>query len=63
MVGSAETGLGDQRHAVLWQGTKPIDLGTIPGFNDWYYDASGINDKGQIVGTADFLCSSVAGAC
>ncbi len=52
VVGSAETGVGDQTHAVLWQGTKPIDLGTLPRFNDWSYNACGINDKGQIVGTA-----------
>jgi probable HAF family extracellular repeat protein len=42
-------GPGNARHARLWNGTTPIDLGTLGGADSF---AFGINASGQVVGRA-----------
>jgi probable HAF family extracellular repeat protein len=46
IVGHVE--VNNRRHAMLWQGGQPIELGPLPGGN--YSDAMAINNHGQIVG-------------
>ena len=43
-------------HACLWKDGKALDLNAlIPKNSGWtLYDATGINDKGQIIGTGKF---------
>ncbi len=43
--------LGD--HAVIWNGTTPTDLGTLPGYYT-FSRALGINDTSQVVGFSSF---------
>jgi probable HAF family extracellular repeat protein len=48
-------------HAALWtktDGSKPEDLGTLPG--DFFSEATGLNDRGQIVGES---CNSTFSFC
>ena len=54
LVGYAPgTGIGLTKVAVLWRGGKVIKLGNFPGGTTSY--ASGINDKGQIVGSGNLV--------
>ena len=48
IAGRSETSAGET-HAVLWEDGSPIDLGTFGGP---YSSAYGINNRGQVVGTA-----------
>jgi len=50
VVGSAEIA-PDVEHAVLWKNRKIRDLGVLPGGG--YSGATGINDRGEIVGLGD----------
>ena len=58
IVGTASTGIGSLRpHAVLWNGTTTTDLNSFLGASaksaGWeLLEATGINDKGIIVGNA-----------
>src|SRR6202012_3136985 len=47
VVGSAENAI-NRSHAVLWTGSTPTDLGTLPGYTD--SNAFSINSSGLIVG-------------
>jgi probable HAF family extracellular repeat protein len=52
VVGGSEAApLWSPRHAVLWRGTTLIDLSTPASFQS---DAWGINDRGQVVGWANW---------
>jgi len=51
IVGDSTTTDDAEQHAFLWQSGTMLDLGTLPG--GYYSSASGINNSGQIVGTAD----------
>lgn len=54
LVGHAPgTGIGLTKVAVLWRGGKVIKLGNFPGGTT--SDATGINDKGQIVGSGNLV--------
>ena len=49
----AEPPLENERHAILWEHRKMIDLGTFPGARLTVSHAAGINNRGQIVGYAE----------
>ncbi|WP_158615553.1 hypothetical protein [Acidipila sp. EB88] len=52
VVGSAQTSTS-ARHAVLWQGAAPRDLGLLARGD--YSSARDINDQGQVVGEANVI--------
>jgi probable HAF family extracellular repeat protein len=54
VAGSAGT-VDGSLHAALWRGRAITDLGTIDGIR--YNQANAVNAAGQVVGTADPLCS------
>ena len=56
-----EDGANPNFHAALWtksDGSQPEDLGTLPG--DFFSEATGLNDRGQIVGES---CNSTFTFC
>jgi probable HAF family extracellular repeat protein len=58
VVGSASA--GNNLLAVRWQNGNPVTLGTVSGIN--YNQATAVNAAGDIVGTADPLCSPCVSA-
>jgi probable HAF family extracellular repeat protein len=55
IVGTSSVGSTYNMHGVEWNGTAVTDIGTVDSIQ--YSSASAINAAGEVVGTADPLCS------